>query len=432
MLRSLAHHRGGAAASGLVAFIGTVLVTAMAALLATGFSDTTHVADRSFLTQFPIILGGWVVAIVLFAMVSTVGVALAGRAGEIAGLRLVGATPRQVQTRIAGETLTVATIAAVPGLAVGLLTGAFVLDRMHDAGLIGSGTVYAPGAALPVIAALLVLVVSVVAAWIGSRTLAARSPVADPEPTALGGRGGDRFRRTAAVVLLIAGLGSSSAVLGMDADSILTTAMTGPAVVLVAVGLCMLATELLALANRLGRAGASAPGHVARINVSVVPRRIRPLVTFLTLFVGISAGTLAMQDVENRHAVPGGTAQLLAAINYLVVVLIAAFMAIALTNNLVASIGQRRTEFATMSLVGSTRAQTLRMLLREVGTGIAASVVAGTIGAMACVVPFAVAKTGSPAAAFAPLPYAAAVVVGAVIALLAAALAGKRVIRTAA
>ncbi|GLZ79574.1 hypothetical protein Afil01_43810 [Actinorhabdospora filicis] len=431
MLRSLAHHRGGAVASGLVAFIGTVLVTTMAGLLGTGLADTTIGDDKSFLTQFPIILGGWVVAIVLFAMVSTVGVALAGRVEEIAGLRLVGATPRQVQARFAGETLTVAAIAAVPGLAAGMLMGGFVLDRMDAAGLTEPGTVYAPGIVLPVIAAVLVLAVSVVAAWIGSRTLANRSPVADPEPAAPTGRGRNRPRRIAAALLLVAGLGSSSAVLGMDADDILTTAMTGPAVVLVAVGLCALAPELLLLANRLARSGSNASAHVARINVTVVPRRTRPLVTFLVLFVGVSAGTLSMQGVENGHAAPGGDAQLLAAINYLVVVLLGAFMAIALTNNLMASIAQRRAEFATMSLVGSTHAQTLRMLLREVGTGIAASVVAGTLGAMACVVPFAVAKTGSPAAAFAPLPYALAIVAGAAIALVVATLAGRRVIRTA-
>ena len=431
MLRSLAHHRGGAAATGLVALIGTVLVTSMAALLATGLSDRVDDADRDFLTKFPLILGGWVVAIVLFAMVSTIGVALSGRAEEIAGLRLVGATPGQVRARTTRETLVVATVAAVPGLGAGLLTGRFVLGRMHAAGLTESGTAYAPGVVLPAVAALLVLAVSAVAAWTGSRTMAARSPVADPEPPATVARGRGRLRRAAAVVLVLAGLGSSSAVLGLDAADILTTALTGPAVVLVAVGLGTLAPELLALANRLVRGGGSAPGHVAKTNLTVVPRRIRPLVTFLTLFVGVGAGTLAMQDVENRHAAPGGDAELLAAINYLVVVLIAAFMAIALTNNLVASIAQRRTEFATMSLVGSTHAQTLRMLLREVGTGIAASAVAGTLGAMACVVPFAVAKSGSPAAAFTPLPYAVAVVSGTAIALLTATLAGRRVIRAA-
>lgn len=432
MLRSLAHNRGGAAATGLVAFIGTALVAAMAGLLSTGLADTTPEADQGLLTQFPIILGGWVVAIVLFAMVSTVGVALAGRAEEIAGLRLVGAEPRQVQARFAGETLTIAVIAAVPGVLAGVLMGRLVLDRMNDAGLTQGGVIpYVPGVVLPAIGGLLVLAVSVIAAWIGSRTMANRSPVADPEPTALGGKGRDRTRRVVAALLVVVGLGSSSSVLGMDADDIMATAMTGPAVVIVAVALCLLAPELLGVANRLFRAGSSASGHVARINVTIVPRRTRPLVTFLTLFVGVGAGTLAMQGVENGRAEMSGDTQLIASINYLVVVLIGAFMAIALTNNLIASIAQRRSEFATMSLVGSTDAQTLRMLLREIGTGVVASVNAGTLGAMACVIPFAIVKTGSPVAAFAPVPYWIAAVAGAILALSVATLAGRRVIRTA-
>ncbi|MFB9491133.1 FtsX-like permease family protein [Nonomuraea dietziae] len=106
-------------------------------------------------------------------------------------------------------------------------------------------------------------------------------------------------------------------------------------------------------------------------------------------------------------------------------------MAIALTNNLVASITQRRTEFATMSLIGSTGAQTHRMLVREMVAATAVSIVAGSLGAFAGVLPFAIVKTGSPLPAAAPLPYVVPVIVGIAVTLGVSSLVGRRVIRTA-
>jgi putative ABC transport system permease protein len=433
-LRSFVHHRSAALATALVSFVGMLLVTAMAALLGTGLAPTTTAADAPFLTQFPLIMGGWVVAIVLFAMVSTIGVTLAGRRGELAGLQLVGATPRQLQTMVAAETFVLSAVAAVPGTACGYLLGWLVMDRVHAAGLIDAVSEFAPGFALPLLGAVVVLVASVAAAWLGSRRLTAASPVGAPVATGRTSRG--RGRRIGAAIALVAGLGSASSVVGLDADNVATTAMTGPACVLVAVGLAVLAPELLAVATRVvrvvTRTTGGAAGHLAAINMTAAPERVRPVVTFLTLFVGVAAGTLSMQGIENDYTAGGGsTDQVLASINYLVVVLIAVFMGIALTNNLVASIHQRRTEFAVMSLVGSTHTQTRGMLVGEVVAATVTSVVAGGLGAVVCVIPFAVVKLGDPLMALAPVPYLLAIVVGAALALGVTALVGTRTIRTA-
>lgn len=435
-LRSFTHHRVAAVATGLVAMVGTMLVTAMAGVHSTGLAPATADADRPFLTQFSVILGGWIVAIVVFAMVSTVGVALQGRAHEIRGVRLIGATPRQVQLMIVLETTAVAVVAVVPGLAGGYLLGALLLGSTCSAGLIDAASRFAPGVLLPVAGVLVVLLASVAAAWIGSRAIAARSPIDDPAP-ASGARARHRpgrGRRVAAVLTIAAGLGSSGAVLGMDPDNVLTTAMTGPGCVLVAVGLCILAPELSMLANRALRAfpaaRRSASAHLAAINLAVAPERTRPTVTFLTLFVGVTAGTLGMQGIENRVGTPDSQGQLIGAVNYLVVGLIAAFMAIALANNLVATIARRRSEFATLSLVGATDEQSRRMLLSEIAVAVVVSAVAGSLGALLSVLPFALVKTGAPLAAFAPMPYLLAVGAGAAMTLSIAALAGRRTIRT--
>ncbi|MFF0308998.1 FtsX-like permease family protein [Streptosporangium sp. NPDC004379] len=435
--RSLAHHRTSAVTTGLVALVGTVLVTGMMCLLGTGLAASTVAADRPFLVQFPLIMGGWAVSIVLFAMVSTISVALTGRAAEIAGIRLIGASPRQVQRMLVIETAAVTAITALPGLAIGYLVGWIVTRSIHSAGLTDAASVFAPGVLLPALGVLIVLAASVLAAWVGSRSLAHRSPVADasPPPRRRTGRHPGRRRRIAAAITIAAGLTSSAAVFAMDPADVLTTAMTGPGCVLVAVGLCVLAPELIATANTtlnaLRSAHAAAPSHLAAINLSAAPDRMRPAVTFLTLFVSVAAGTLSMQGIENGVGTANSTAQVLATINYFVVALIAAFMAIALTNNLVASITQRRPEFAVMSLIGSTDAQTQRMLVREVGAATAVSVIAGSTGAFITVLPFAIVKTGDPLQAAAPLPYAVTIVIGVGVTFGVTSLVGRRSIRTA-
>ncbi|NEW59189.1 ABC transporter permease [Nocardia cyriacigeorgica] len=434
-VRSFAHHKAAAVTTGLVAMVGTALVTAMAGLLGTGLSSDTAVGDRDFLVRFPLILGGWVLAIVVFAMVSTIGVALQGRAGEIAGIRLVGATPSQVRRMVVAETAVVAAIAAVPGLGGGQLLGAGLLAGIRGTGLIDDATGYFPGAALPLIGAASMLGASIAAAWIGSRTIASRSPVDDPSPARVRGRTG-RARPIAAISVLIAGLASSFTVLAIDPADILTTALTGPGCVLVAVGASLLAPELITMAEfvfgKVPALRAGAAGHLTALNLAAAPERVRPAVTFLTLFIGVAAGTLSMQGIENDYGAEGGDGQLLAAINYLVVVLIAAFIAIALSNNLVASIARRHTEFVSMHLIGATATQSRRMLISEATAAVTVSAVAGGLGAFASTAPFAITKTGDPLAALAPLPYAVSIMAGAVITLSVTALAGRRMINTAA
>lgn len=435
-LRSIRRHHGAALATGLVAVLGTSLVTAMTALLATGLAPSTAADDRAFLTQFPIILGGWILAIVVFAMVSTVGVALQGRAGEIAGIRLIGATPFQVQCLIGIETAAVALAAAVPGIGIGYLLGWALSQSIRGAGLAHASSAYAPGVLLPVLGALCVVVASLVAAFLGSRAIALRDPVAGEIPASGSPslRRKDRGRRTAAVATIVVGAASSLTVLALDPEDVLTTALTGPGCVLLAVGSCMLAPELVAVGNRvlagihwLGTGGSA---HLAATNLAVAPSRIRPVVTFLTLFTGVAAGTLTMQQIENSFGAAGGAGRMLASINYLVVVLIGVFMAIALVNNLIASVGQRRSEFAAMHLIGATAPQTQSMLLRESAAAMAVSLVAGSAGAVVSTIPFAIVKSGDVLPAFSALPYLVVVLIGAAITLGGTAVAGRLVLRT--
>ncbi|SDT47685.1 FtsX family ABC transporter permease [Microlunatus soli] len=409
-----------AAAVLLVATVGAGLVSAMAGVLAAGLAPTTREQDRSFLVEFPMIMGGWILAITVFAVVSTVTVTLHGRLRELTSLRLTGATPHQLQMIIAVQI----GIGALPAVVVGVLLGypldRLIMDRIGATGLIAAPSGFAPGIGLPVAAGVLVLIAAVLGGYLGARTFAHRPLVGavpiDAEPAAAGQVPGHRRRnprRLLALLAVIIGMLSALTTLALRPDQIYSTATTGPGCVLITVGLAVLAPEALALATRLVRLLPPSPtisGHLARVNLAAAPARFRPLVTFLTLFVGIAVGTLTMQQVESRSGATGSMGAVMAAINYFVVVLIAAFMAIALVNNLTASIGQRRPEFSVMDLIGSSRSQTRAMVLIESIIAIAVGGLSGLIAGVCAVIPFAILKTGDVASAVS-LPVILAVLV---------------------
>ena len=59
------------------------------------------------------VVGGWGAVIVLFSLVSTVGITVRQREVEIGLLRIIGATPRQARRLVRAETLLVAVVAAL-------------------------------------------------------------------------------------------------------------------------------------------------------------------------------------------------------------------------------------------------------------------------------------------------------------------------------
>jgi len=433
-LLSVTRHSGASFATALVALVGVALLAAMAAILGTGLSDATPEADRAFLVQFPVILGSWILGIVVFAVVSTIGVALGGRTEELRGLRLIGATPGQIQQMIAVETVVVSAAAALPGVLLGYLLGGGIVAMTQQIGVTTGDGGYSPGIVLPVLAGMIVVTAAGIGALVGSRAGASRSPVGD-----VAARATSRYqlpRRIAAIVCIGIGLASSATALGMEPGAVYATAATGPGCVLVAVGAALLAQEMLRAANRtivlaLGRLG-GADILLATINLRIAPERIRPAITFLTLFVGVAAGTLSMQAIENAAtASVGGIGQFMATINYLVVFLIAAFMTIALVNNLVASIRQRRGELSVMLSVGATIGQSTRMLLGESAIAVAMAVVVGGSGAVVAVVPFAILKTGTATTALQLLPLLSVVASAAAVTFLTTAIVGRHTARIA-
>ena len=116
-IASLRHRLTASTATFLTIFLGTALMGSFATLTqaATGpVSDTDH--DTLFIMGA--VVGSWGALIVLFAVVSTVGITVTQRATEVGLLRTIGATPRQARRLVRAETLLVATVASAAGAAL--------------------------------------------------------------------------------------------------------------------------------------------------------------------------------------------------------------------------------------------------------------------------------------------------------------------------
>lgn len=397
--RTVRAHLGSYLASAAVLAAGTALLTAFASLLETGLETGR---SSGFLIMLPAILGGWTVAIVAFGVVSTISLTIQHREQELALLRSIAATPRQIRQSVVLETVIVALPAVAVGLLPGVGLGSIVLGRLVDATLVEASVELTAGWLCVAIGAGTSLIAAVGAALISSRRAASIPPVralSEASPSAT--RALTRVRAISGLGLLAVGLSLAATTLFMENGPLLSST-AGPAGVAVAVGLALLSPMALLPVRWLSQARIGATARLATRNAHVRAKHSAGVASPLILLVGIAAGTLYMQSTEDSiHHGPvaaGDVSGQLAPVNYLIVIMIIGFSAIVVINTLVAATRRRRREFGLLRLSAATRGQVLKMVTVEAVVTACIAVVLGTVAAAATTVPYSLVKTGSPIA----------------------------------
>jgi len=220
--------------------------------------------------------------------------------------------------------------------------------------------------------------------------------VATARRTAAQGRRRQRplLRRIGAGLFLLTG--ANCAVLTatlMDGKGIDAMQTAGQAGIWAAIGLALLAPELLRLVTAvLGPVVRlfGAPGELAlsgpRLSSAVMP---------VLLFTGIATGTVYMQGIEDRAAagqIQPAFAQDIQTLNYVVVGMVTVFVAIMLVNTLIAATTHRRREFAQQRLAGATRGQVTGMVALEGVLITVTGVLGGLVASLFTVLPFGSAR----------------------------------------
>lgn len=241
--------------------------------------------------------GGVAAFAAVFVVITTVALAIGQRRREIALLRAIGATPRQIRRMVATETLLVAPLAGAAGILPGLFLARWWFDQLIDRGAVPYGLTLSTGV-FPAAAA---VVAGLLAALVGGYA-AARRPARTKPSQALGEAAVERRRlgrvRWGFGFLFIAlGVflsiisyqldGGSAAVasIGVVMTFLTAVALLGPAI-------AQAATALFGMP--LSRGGAAS--SLAAANSAANSRRLASAITPIALVIGSSGVLLFIQS----------------------------------------------------------------------------------------------------------------------------------------
>jgi putative ABC transport system permease protein len=266
---------------------------------------------RVLLISLSGVLGGTALLVAILVVTSAFGLSVQQRSREIALLRAVAATPRQIRAMIGREALLVGTLAGVAGCAVSVPAAVLLQRELIKAGAI-PGTLHLAISPLPVLAA---IVAALTAGWIAAR-LAARRSIRIRPAEALTEATAEPSRPAASRVLVGLVFLAGGAVL----TAVLTTLSTLPAAMPVTfvtalvwvMGLTVLGPVLSRAAavvlsvplrgsSRVGGylAAASTRANARRLAAALMPLSLAIAMTCTILFAQTTLGHAAQLQAQN-------------------------------------------------------------------------------------------------------------------------------------
>ncbi|MEU9038713.1 ABC transporter permease [Streptomyces sp. NPDC048352] len=239
-------------------------------------------------------MGGTSLLVAVLVVVGTFALSVQQRYRELALLRAVAATPKQLRRMIGREALLVGLAGGVAGSLAGLPLAAWLHGRFVTAGVIPT-TLERTAGIFPMFAA---VAASLLGAWAAARITGrriARIRPAEALAEAAVERGRPAWIRTMAGLLLLAGGAVLVVVLGSLRTEPASTPVTFLAVVVLAGAVSLLGPLLVRLATALlaGPLHLTGPGgRLATANLRGNATRMASAVTPLTLLIGMTCTVL--------------------------------------------------------------------------------------------------------------------------------------------
>ncbi|MEU1435162.1 FtsX-like permease family protein [Streptomyces sp. NPDC005786] len=253
-------------------------------------------------------IAGTVVMVALLVIATTVSQAVHQRSGELALLRAVGATPRQLRSAVGREAGRVAVAAAVLGAAGSIPLGLLMRSLLTTDPLPLPVPVWLPVAA-GVVGALLVALAARPVALLAARAVTRMRPAAAlsaaraPEPGEPG-----RVRTGAGVLLAVAGLGSAGTAATLSGGSAALAASGSATSLIIAVALLgpWIARVSMRVLGAPARRAGGVSGFLAARSAAAHNRRLGAALTPIVLVVAfvcvqLAAGT-TLERASDRQA----------------------------------------------------------------------------------------------------------------------------------
>lgn len=288
--------------------LGQEIRTAIAgqpAVLLTGDSRGTAefpaaLAAPTRLISMSAVFGGIAVLVAVFVVGSTLALLVQQRQREMALLRAIGTTPRQLRRMVVGETLVIALAAVVAALAPGWYVGHWMLGRLAGGGVIAPQVVFHEGWIPMVIAAGVSLLSAVGAAFIAARGAARARPAEALAEAALQRRWLSAPRL---VLALLCFAGTALAVVTATVmHGTIAASTAGPSAMLWAGGLALigpgLTRMLTAALHPLFRGLGGLPGYLALRNTKARRIRVAGAVTPVMLATGLATALIYLQTSQ--------------------------------------------------------------------------------------------------------------------------------------
>ncbi|MFE7468728.1 FtsX-like permease family protein [Streptomyces sp. NPDC057499] len=242
-------------------------------------------------------IGGVALLVVLLIVTGLLDVSVRDRTRELAVLRAIGATPRQVRRVIVRETLKAAVPASLLGGLLSLGLGALLHRFMVGQGVLPPGLELVLGP-LPVVGALALTVLTAVgSAWLAARHISRIRPAkavseTSAEPTRL-----PRWRMVTGLVLLAVGLGSAATAFAFGGQ-VATAAMGGLVISLIwaaaLLGPAIARAGIVAL-SPIARLLFPVPGRLATDTATAAAVRLASVITPIALALSFGASQLFVQ-----------------------------------------------------------------------------------------------------------------------------------------
>ena len=259
--------------------------------------------------------GGCAFLVAIFVISGTITLSVQQRHRDIALLRAVAATPRQVRRMILTEALLIALAAGALGVWAGFASASWLRSQFVAQGFAPASFAVRYSWLPPVTAVGAVLVVALVAAWIAGLRASRIRPVEALREASVERRGG-----AASVVRIVLGLSTLGGAIALTGLATHLTASAAAGTAIGMVGAFVLAVALLApwltrfavalCGVGLRRLGVT--GRLAAASLAASARRLSPVVAALVLAVALGGSLWFLQTSVQHAAVSQSRAGLLA------------------------------------------------------------------------------------------------------------------------
>ncbi|MFJ5924336.1 FtsX-like permease family protein [Kitasatospora sp. NPDC092948] len=397
----------GFAGLAVALLLAVATVTALGALL--GAEHGVPAAERREIRGpgLGLIVGAFgeiTVLVAFFVALNTLGFALRHQYRDLALLRTVAATPRQIRQLLRRQAALTVLLVAAPGALLGAAAARSALVALQHRAMAAPHARI--GGLLPAaaVATAVTLLVATLAATLIARQVTAPTPAAALADSS----GPDRRPGVARLLAAVAALAGGALLVRLAAtrpaaevDKAAQATLLGTLVLLVAVALAgpLLVPLATVPLGRALRALLPVAGWQADANLRGYARRLASAAVPIALLTGLTA-TMATMTGTALHAAAGPPEGATSAtdtwLRQAELGLLGAFGAIATVTTLVALTGERRREFALLRLLGATRADVLRVVTLEAALTAAVGLLLGGAVTAVTTVAFSLAATGSP------------------------------------